>query len=101
MGLLAILLVLGRAFIYTSSQWQNVLTFANLPLFIVLHTFFLDILHPIPDGGTGSYTFAYLPYYVLFALTYIGYGFIIDLIIRKLKKQLITARADNHGGLYA
>ncbi|MDR1705543.1 MAG: hypothetical protein LBS19_12765 [Clostridiales bacterium] len=87
MGFLAVLFVLGRAFIYTTSQAQNVLTFANFPLAAVLHTFFPDVLNPIPDGGAGSYTFAYLPYYVLFVLTYIGYGLTADYIIRKLKRH--------------
>ncbi len=87
MGLLAILLVLGREFIYTTSQWQNVLAFANLPLFAVLHNFFPDVIYPIPGGVPDSYVFAYFPYYALFVFTYVGYGLIADLIIRKLKKH--------------
>ena len=93
MGIAAVLLVLGREFVFSTSQWQNVLSFANLPLFAVLHTFFPDVLQPIPPGAVGSYALAYLPYYALYVLTYIGYGFIADFIIRKLRKSKIVAEA--------
>ncbi len=91
MGVLAVLLVLGRVLVYTTSQWQNVLPLANLPLHVVLHTLFPDVLHPIPGGVAGSDTFAYLPYYTLFVLSYIGYGSIIDVIIRKLREPRTVA----------
>ena len=91
MGVLAVLLVLGRVLIYTTSQWQNVLPLANLPLHVVLHNVFPGVLHPIPAGGTGSHMFAYLPYHALFVLTYIGYGSIVDVIIRKLREQKTVA----------
>ena len=87
LGIAAVLLVLGREFIYISSQWQNVLILANLPLSLVLHALFSDILSPIPAGGTGDYSLAYLPYYILFVLTYVGYGLLIDFIILKLRKH--------------
>ena len=87
LGIAAVLLVLGREFIYTSSQWQNVLILANMPLSLVLHAFFSGVLSPIPAGGTGDYSLAYLPYYILFVLTYVGYGLLIDLIILKFRKH--------------
>jgi len=94
MGIVAVLLVLGRELIYTTSRGQNVLPFANLPLFAVLHIFCPGIIYPIPAGRpftNAQAIWMHLPYYLLFVLTYVGYGLLIDLIIRKLKKPKAIA----------
>jgi hypothetical protein len=89
-GLIAFLLVLGRIFIYSSSQGQNVLKIANLPLLSVLQTFFPDIINPGAAGAVSqNYFVLSLPYYFLFVITYIGYGLLIDLIIHKIKNRSI------------
>jgi len=94
MGIAAVLLVLGRVFIYTSSRWENVLPLTNFPLHAFLHSFFQDILSPVPAGPSFTQTqiiIMYLPYYALFVLTYIGYGLLTDVIIRKVKKHKVAA----------
>lgn len=90
MGIVAVLLIVCREFIFPTSRWQNVLAFANLPLFALLHTFFPDILSPLPAGS--SYTMweaflRYLPYYLLYIGSYVFYGFLIDLILAKIRKK--------------
>ena len=90
MGVLALLLILGREFVYTSARWQEVLHYANLPLYAVLNTFFLSILYPLSTGPLLTHAqviIRFLPYYALFFLTYIGYGIIVDFVIRKAKKS--------------
>lgn len=93
MIIIAILLILGREFIYTTSQGQNVLVYANLPLVALLQTFFIGIILPIPNGG--SFTnlqvlLMWLPYYFLYVISYAVYGLIIDLVIKKIRKPNLT-----------
>lgn len=85
-GILAILLVLGRI-LYPSIIVQNVLSFANLPLLIIINWLIPSVADPMPVGVAITnieHIKMWLPYYFLFTITYIGYGAIIDLLIHKL-----------------
>ena len=89
-GIVAILLVLGRETVFTSSAWQNLLPMTNLPLYAVLQWTNAGIISPLRVGRVytpAEVLMAWMPYYMLFVLTYIAYGLVIDLIVKYFRKR--------------
>ena len=63
---IGVLLVLARECALPSSRWQNLLPLANLPLTALAR---------------------WLPYYLLFVLSYLGYGLLLDWLLRRKKRR--------------
>ena len=87
---IGVLLVLARECALPSSRWQNLLPLANLPLTALLHWLAPGVLSPLSDGVslTRWETLArLLPYYLLFVLSYLGYGLLLDWLLRRKKRR--------------
>ena len=87
---IGVLLVLARECALPSSRWQNLLPLANLPLTALLHWLAPGVLSPLSDGVslTRWETLArWLPYYLLFVLSYLGYGLLLDWLLRPKKRR--------------
>lgn len=87
---IGVLLVLARECALPSSRWQNLLPLANLPLTALLHWLAPGALSPLSDGVslTRWETLArWLPYYLLFVLSYLGYGLLLDWLLRRKKRR--------------
>ena len=87
---IGVLLVLARECALPSSRWQNLLPLANLPLTALLHCLAPGVLSPLSDGVslTRWQTLArWLPYYLLFVLSYLGYGLLLDWLLRRKKRR--------------
>ena len=87
---IGVLLVLARECALPSYRWQNLLPLANLPLTALLHWLAPGVLSPLSDGVslTRWETLArWLPYYLLFVLSYLGYGPLLDWLLRRKKRR--------------
>lgn len=89
MGAAAALLISLRETVLNTSQWQNLLSLTNFPLAALLHIAFPAMMEVGIPGG--SYTrwdmfLWYLPFYALYFVSYIGYGLLLDLVIRRVRR---------------
>ena len=84
------LLVLARECVLTTSRWQNLLPLANLPLTALLHWLAPGVISPLSDGvGLTRWQVLgrHLPYYLLFVLSYLRYGLLLDWFLRRRKRR--------------
>ena len=83
---IGVLLVLARECALPSSRWQNLLPLANLPLTALLHWLAPGVLSPLSDGVSLT-RWQTLPYYLLFVLSYLVYGLLLDWLLRRKKRR--------------
>lgn len=74
----------------SSSRRQNLLPLANLPLTALLHWLAPGVLSPLSSGVSLTRWQAlarWLPHYLLFVLSYLGYGLLLDRLLRRKKRR--------------
>ncbi|MZL69397.1 MULTISPECIES: hypothetical protein [Eubacteriales] len=87
---IGILPVLARECALSSSRRQNLLPLANLPLTALLHWLAPGVLSPLSSGVSLTRWQAlarWLPHYLLFVLSYLGYGLLLDRLLRRKKRR--------------
>ena len=87
---IGILPVLARECALSASRRQNLLPLANLPLPALLHWLAPGVLSPLSRGVSLTRWQAlarWLPHYLLFVLSYLGYGLLLDRLLRRKKRR--------------